>query len=205
MYKRVYDLAKTVGDKSLLAIAATNLGFAYLLLDEAELSKQYSEEALALCPAKKVELKTNVLINLARANLRLGSLVEAEEQLAIVLQLTDSRHKYMGQVVGELQLGYAKLRLLQDRLEEALLYATSATEFYQSTGNGEALRQYALIIHARILNRLGRDQESIEVTKKFNEDQLLLQDENTLLFERASELIVTGKSAELHRIAMDNF
>lgn len=201
IHLRRYEHVKSKGDRIVKAIVASNLGFANMMLSRPKIAKTYLDEAKALCRNSNFELKVNVLTNIARNNIQLGLLDDAEMQLSEVQKLIESRRRYMGQVVGEVQIGYAELRYLQNRLEEALLHVTSAREYFQDLGAGDPLRHYALTLHVKILEQMGHRAEAQETLEKFEAEQAALDFHNEAIFEHVLQVLSTGKLIDLRKIS----
>lgn len=201
IHLRRYEYVKSNGDLIAKAIVASNVGFANMMLSRPEIAKTYLEEAKALCRNLNFELKVNVLTNIARNNIQLGLLDDAEMQLSEVQKLIESRRRYMGQVVGEVQIGFAELRYLQNRLEEALLHLTSAREYFQDLGAGDPLRHYALTLHVKILEQMGRQAEAQETLEKFESEQCALDSHNEAIFEHVQQALSTGNLIDLRKIS----
>lgn len=204
IYQRRYEEAQKKESRLIKAIVANNLGFSYLLLGKPLIADRYLKEANEKCHSKNFGLRVNILTNMGRTDIQLGNLDAAEERLATVLKLIETRHQYMGQVVGETQLGMAELRYLQNRLDEALLHIKSSTEYYHSVGVGDPLRHYVIMLHSQILKELGRDEEALKISQAFEVEQMSIELENDALFMRASEILNSGDKARLRRLTCDD-
>ncbi len=195
LFRERYERSKTSRESTYVQLIVTaNMGWITLLTQQLEESKTYSEEALALERKEKlvksVEMQVNILTNLARANVQLGNLAEAEKQLDEAFEVMGKKRPgSLNQSIGEIQLGFAELRFLQNRFEEALLHTQSANEFFRSVGRGNALRQYSLQLQICILECLGRNEEARAFKSTVEAEELLLSDSNTSLFDKTAAII----------------
>lgn len=159
------------------ALTATNMGWICALQGNYRDSLTYSEQALAYVEqvpfgGRTVKaLKVEILINLGRTLVRVGRYEEAEQRLDQAWALASQLDRRARLNKAETQLGYAELRMMQNRPDEALLYAQSSTECYlNEVGPGVYNRDYALRIHALILHELGReaDAQKLEMQADFD-------------------------------------
>lgn len=159
------------------ALTATNMGWICTLQGNFRDSLRYSEQALAYVEQVPFggktgkALKVEILINLGRTLVRVGRYEEAEQRLDQAWELASRLDRRARLNKAETQLGYAELRMMQNRPDEALLHAQSSTECYMNeVGPGVYNRDYALRIHALILHELGReaDAQKLEMQAEFD-------------------------------------
>ncbi len=201
IHLRRYEQVKPEETGVTKAIVACNVGFAYMMLNRPKIAKNYLDEAKSFCGNSSFELKVNILVNIARNNIQLGLLDEAETQLSELQRTIESRKRYMGQVVGELQVGFAELRYLQNQLEEALLHATSAMEFFNTVGVGDPLWHYVLVLQIKIQQELGQDADGLKALENFASEQAAIDSHNEAIFEQVQHILNSGNLIELKKFA----
>lgn len=175
---------------------AASLGHVLLLKGDAKASLAYCQEAIKLSTRNWRASTLFALLNSARAHTRLNNLEESDRLLEEVFpQASDD-----GSAVdsGDVNVALAELRLMQNRLEEAELYALNAYEFYRCRlGEGSPMRVYTQRLLALVLKHRGRDKESSELFLSADiSEQLLIETNESLAdayriaLQRRSELSI---------------
>jgi tetratricopeptide (TPR) repeat protein len=162
------------------AITTTNMGWIRALQGDYKGSLSYSEHALefvtGMLPTPNTKaLKVEILINIGRALTRLDRYEEAEKRLDQAWDLASRLDKRARLNKGEIQLGMAELRVMQNRWDEALLYSQSATECYMNeVGPGLSNRDFAMRLNVLILRQLGREAEAhkMEMQAEFDDAEM---------------------------------
>ena len=118
-----YDIAKTVGNKSLQADEASNLGRTLMVLKRHEESATFNETALRL--ANELNEPQRIIVttlNLAENLSRIGESKQAIDRLIIAKDLAESKNikEQIKAIYKELQRAYTDI----DAFREALAYAT---------------------------------------------------------------------------------
>jgi tetratricopeptide (TPR) repeat protein len=173
------------GSQFTKAVTTTNMGWIRALQGDYKESLTYSEHALeyvnGLLPGFNTKaLKIEVLINIGRALTRLGRYEEAETRLDQAWELASKIDKRVRLNKGEVQLGLAELRMVQNRWDEALLYSQTATECYMNeVGPGLSNRDYAMRLNVIILRQLGReaDAHALEMQADFDDAEMVEMNE----------------------------
>jgi tetratricopeptide (TPR) repeat protein len=184
IYSARYEASKSkFTSKNAKAVAAANMGWARFLTRDYESSKELSYEALSyvskLNQDEWVWIKIGVWTNLARTCIRLDQISEAEKLVSDAWDLFAQQTRHPGIRAGEINLTFAELRFVQGRFEEALLYANSATECYQSSlAPGNASVVYAMRLKAEILRALGNIEESDYIIAQSEIDEHTLREDN---------------------------
>jgi tetratricopeptide (TPR) repeat protein len=169
------------------AIAYNNVGWIYFLTGRYNEAKECLEEAIRHSRKTRrhplVQIKSKV--SLCRTLLRLGQIEDAEVLLEETWRAVDARSKSVYSSKSEAQTAFAELRLLQGRLDEALLHARTAQECAEVTSApGSVFSAYACQLHAQILEAMGRLPESDTIKYETEAHQTELLEANTARMEQ---------------------
>lgn len=180
-------------------VAAVNSGYELLLCGEFEKSLLRSREALELIGKRNFRSsKRNACINAARAAIRLGLSEESENLLCRATDLSASADD-----AAEVHLGYAELRLYENRLEEALLYGESACDWYATCkwrSAGERERVYSRRLLASIREAMGDQLKANELRLRADfDEQLLIEDNEAELWKVRKALAEKAEIPRLYR------
>jgi tetratricopeptide (TPR) repeat protein len=201
--KRLERAKKWDGSALERAVAYNNVGWIYFLTGRYSEAKECLEEAIRQSRKTRnhrlVQIKSKV--SLCRTLLRLGQIEDAEVLLEETWSAVDAKSKSVYSSKTEAQTAFAELRMLQGRLDEALLHARTAQECAEVTStSGSVFSDYASRLHAQILQAMGRLPESDKIMFEAEAHQTALLEANT---SRMEQVRLNRKEA-FRQICFDN-